>query len=630
MTKDTLGYLKSLKANGVHTVRYFHCDHFEPWRRGVKEEHAAELNLFREQVSRNPFASKMTLFYKPHVPYSFNAKGMSDDVPHVSGEPIGFPGLTPEQTIIARDAMLPIVEQGHEIQLHVHHEGYTLSDVNHYPDLRTWLDEHGTAEADSKRLRVTLTEHLKQVQSDTGVALKDWFFVHGNWALNGSDPSICRIHDEIEILQSMGSIGDFTFPAGRRGVNPSMFFEPYTCRAVTGPKSYDTPASDPRPITDLASRGDDRFFIWYSDQLHPTMSLDVYSKSVQTRLEDQNVMLDGWLRNAPVYDGVIYVKTYAHSLNGRYFDTSDSPLIPHADPRVQSLFSQFETVIEKSGLSLELVTVSDVYRALMTGPAPQKLLVESEIKAVQVPSKSKLAGASVLEKFKKALLGRLPQKHSRDPMDIAPLDATAVKVMRQRIETMGVTDSGAYNFYKIRVDRDEMVTRHEREIVDAMFATDPDIARVVDIGSGLGNAALAVVAHGAEGVALEYDRRRVAATNEIFEQLRKDHPGPGHRLTSIQGAFPETMPERSDFPGLFVALTTNIMGTMPSQIEDKMIEGLTLFDVAYVDVQRFGNSRENEDEYAALLSRMADAGLKSQRLILDQGKAGVYYRLAKA
>ena len=72
------------------------------------------------------------------------------------------------------------------------------------------------------------------------------------------------------------------------------------------------------------------------------------------------------------------------------------------------------------------------------------------------------------------------------------------------------------------------------------------------------------------------------------------------------------------------------MGTLPSETEDEMIDGLAKFDVCYVDLQRFCIQRDTLEAYEALLERMRKSGLLSQELLLDQGAAGYYYRLAKS
>ncbi len=633
MTVLTQKYLENLASKGVKKVRYFHCDHFEPWRRGVLQEHADEIALFREQSQNSLFSSKMTLFYKPHVPYTFLNDKSPTDTACVPGEKIGFPQLSQEQQSIARTAMEAVKAQGHEIQIHIHHEGYTLSGVNHFPAVNEWLEEHGTAAGDSARMRLTVHRHLEQARMDTGAALDRWAFVHGNWALNGSDDEICRINDEIQILKSLGCVADFTFPAGRQKVDPDILMEPYTCLPTAEVKTYNLPSSDPRPVSDPAARGAERFFIWHSRQRHPMMSLDIYSKHVQDRFENPNQVIEDWICNAPVYDDALYIKTYAHSMNGRYFDKMETPHIPHMNPAISSTFDMFKNLIEDAGFDLEITTGMDVYDELINSPEPVKRIESSPLKVqTSTPDpfgRVRRKAGSVFNSIFKKLKGSGHSSSNERPT-LASIDRVAISVIKNRIKKMGDTDSGAYGFYKVRADRGELVTRHERELADSILARDPQVESIVDVGAGLGSMVLAFAAEGRQAIGLEYDRRRVATADAMIEKLKKIHPTAGNLMSFIQGTFPASTPEKTNAKGLYAGITTNIMGTLPSETEDEMIDGLAKFDVCYVDLQRFCIQRDTPEAYEALLERMRKSGLLSQELLLDQGAAGYYYRLAKS
>ena len=374
-----------------------------------------------------------------------------------------------------------------------------------------------------------------------------------------------------------------------------------------------------------AAREPGRFFIWHSAQRHPTLSLDLYSKPVRAIFESPKAVVEGWIFGAPTYDDTLYIKTYAHSMNKAYFHEVENPVIPHCDPQVILAFDHLRDLAELAGLEIEVITVNDVYERLMRGAPVVKRDVDHEIEPISVVTKKKDT----------PLMKRLFKKFSAGnnievtPLSVDELDKSAVVTMSERIAALGETESGAYGFYKVRVDREQMITRYERELVDSVFDRDPQIAEIHDIGAGLGSIAIAVAAKGVRAVMLEYDRRRAAAANVIISNMEKTWPSMAGRLSVAQGSFPETVPKRHKKRGQFAAIATNVMGTLPSEIEDKMIAGLTQYDVVYIDVQRFCVSRKTEDEIDGLLARISAAGLTSQELLVEFGDFGRYYRLAK-
>ncbi len=684
MSAHTLAYLKQIRAEGVRKIRYFHCDHFEPWRQGVLQNHADELAMFAEQMNALWYTQRLTLFYKPYVGYSFYKDGVPDDVSAVPGEPIGFPRLSEEAEKIAKAGMAPLMRHDHEIQLHVHHEGYTLSDVNHLPALRDWLTKHGTEAADGERLSLAISRHLEQARKDTGAKLDRWAFVHGNWALNGSDPRICRIPDEIIRLQALGCLADFTFPAGRRTVDPTLFREPYSIIPSRTLRCYDLQDSDPRSMTDPKAVNEARFFVWNSAQRHPTLSLDLYSKGVRKQFEDCDALIDQWICRSPIFDDALYIKTYAHSMHIHYFEDEDETIVPLAKAPVRDMFERLRDMAGTAGLEVELITAMEARDTLMA-PGPRQARgggpgawerddlawpatsgqdieydaseakwnigesssVQRIASLLSRGSERNRASSGVAERnWGKTMLERMfkwmnksnrPSAASESfivdkpmiqlqPIDAA--DAIAVAVMKARIAQMGETESGAYGFYKVRADRGSLITRFERELIDVVHDKEPSIGEIVDIGAGIGTTALGFAASGCSAVALEFDRRRLAAAEAIARSLKAHYPGIAKNFLVAKGVFPDDIPTKTA-SGPRIALTTNIMGSLASETEDKIIRGLLDFDVCYVDLQRFCNARNSAEEFDALLKRMSMIGLTEQSLVLDQGAQGHYYRLTK-
>lgn len=370
LVAETLG---ELADRGVTRLDYFHCDHFEPWRWGIRSSGTDEILRFNELTQALWYTKRLTLFYLPHVPYILFDGDPPDNMYVVPGDRIGFPEETADQTALCQEALTALVSSGHEIQLHVHHEGFTRSDVGHYPRAREWLSAHSSEEMDEARLELALRLYLTRVRAHTGLPFARWHFVHGNWALNASDPGICRVHDEIRILQGLGCAGDFTFPAGRSIADPFCSDTPYTVVPVAAPKGYDTPQADPLPLDDPRSREPGRFFIWNSKVKHPFTSIDYSSLAMRRAYWEPEDIAVRWLRGAPVFGDRAFLKTYAHSMSSYYWEKLRLPIIPHHWPSVQIVFEMLGEACASRGIEFHLTTAGEVYEYLMTGEQPVAL-----------------------------------------------------------------------------------------------------------------------------------------------------------------------------------------------------------------------------------------------------------------
>ena len=224
-----------VKRRGVRRVAYFHCDHFEPWRGGgpAIEDYAANVLRFADCSAANEFARRLTLFYKPQVVIA--RAGTKGFIAATPGDSLGFRPRTAKQETIYAGAMRGLLDRsGHEIQVHLHHEGYTYNTSHRDPEIIELLERPEARGGDAARFELGLNLALDAIRRETGLALERWFFVHGLWALNASDPAVCHITNEIEILMRNGCLGDFTFPAGRPKVDPFLE-QPHFVRPVDAP-----------------------------------------------------------------------------------------------------------------------------------------------------------------------------------------------------------------------------------------------------------------------------------------------------------------------------------------------------------------------------------------------------------
>ena len=332
------------KARGVRKVVYFHCDHWEPWRSVpgrpmICEPNVEDVQRFVEATQKLDFARKLTLFYKPYLDSILNPEIQPPRSEHAHlHDAVYFPQRTDAQLAMCRRAIRQVSEHSsHEFQVHVHHENYTF---NHGHRSEHALDyfstpECRTYEEDRFALAVNLT--LEAIEYESGQMLDRWFFVHGNWALNASDPTVCHIVREIEILKSLGCLGDFTFPAGREHVNPRLEV-PYFARPTSEPKGYDLQQSDPQLAYGNGAAAAEKFFIWASFIKHGHASLDYYAPWLRKRLDNTAMHAREIVQRSYCVDGILFIKSHAHSMHPLYFTDGKAPVFPHEDPAIATMF----------------------------------------------------------------------------------------------------------------------------------------------------------------------------------------------------------------------------------------------------------------------------------------------------
>ena len=375
-----------LDSREVDEVHIFHTDHWEPWYDGKLDYHLGRIEKFLSEMEKFPHSRKLSLFYKAvlaHLPRS--SESAYEDVVSIPGDGIIFHPQKKMLTDEIKGVMKGIVENsGHEIHLHVHHERYTSGHYFAYDN--QFEDSPNSPSKDSKRLDLSISLLLNQIHNETGEELKNWSFVHGVWALNASDPQICNNLDEIEILMRNGCIADFTMPAGRPWVNPSVK-EPFTIIPSLAPKCYEFPESDPTPIGFLPKINDKRrFLIWNQEIDYEHSSLDYRAKEVADIIGDWYEYLTHWISKAYVIENKMFIKTHAHSMHGEYDKNPHG--YPHQHPEIVQIFEKLQEVCDTSGVELKFSTVNEVMDELyQIDDNLQKLLEQGEINSIHVDSR---------------------------------------------------------------------------------------------------------------------------------------------------------------------------------------------------------------------------------------------------
>ena len=598
---------ESLKQREIREVVYFHCDHFEPWRGfqgDVSERNADDILNFSRVVEGVDYARKLTLFYKCN-----NYICVDRDRPQVRAEDdeIGFATPTARETEVAQTAMRHIANAtGHEIQVHFHHEYFTGNEKYCFssPATRAFFQERNTRELDGRRFDVSLALTLETIRRETGLPLDKWFFIHGNWALNGSDGDVCTIADEMQRLRRLGCLGDFTFPAGRPHCDP-RYVEPVFVRTVVGLKSYDLPEADAAPAFGCHDGEDQgRFFIWSSAIKANGSSIDYYSGEVRKRCDNLAHWLDEIVTKGVVKDGTLFVKTHAHSMYVDYYDGVRHPILPHLYPGVQNLLGALFDGATDADAAVAFETAGEVYRRFVAAPAER----------ASADTEDAPAPVSV---------------RAVDVNDVADtVNDVALDVMRERVGKMGSDGAGSYPYYDALIANRELVQSYEREVAGYLLERTGRGHTVIEIGCGLGTLTATLAGAGRRAFGVEGDRRRAAAFAAIQDAMKQRLPEAHRNARLVVGFFPKELPR--DLPDDATLVFTNTVCGMPLEEQRNVIAAAAGFSWTLFDAQRFFAKRENPAQIETLLTMFEEAGFSRPQLALDLGDAGQYYRTARA
>lgn len=220
------------------------------------------------------------------------------------------------------------------------------------------------------------------------------------------------------------------------------------------------------------------------------------------------------------------------------------------------------------------------------------------------------------------------ESRSQADARIEAADQIIHAVMKDRLDSLGERASGAYSYYKYRVDVQVFITDPEIELARRVVELDPDIREIHEIAAGIGTLSVAFAAFGVNACAVEKDARRLEALEAVRAALNGSLPEVGERFSSLHGYFlyDETATaERARS----VAIATNIIASLNEEQQASLVAGLGQYRYAIIDIQRFVKRRESEEEYDRLFAMLADAGLTERALVLDKGSGGLYYALSR-
>lgn len=584
-----------LTRRQVHSVAWFHTDHWEPWAAGATDDACRQVDAFIAQSANSRFARKSSLFYLPGLDYHPS----TDDVPargvSVPGDIVEF---RPRGALADRRvsegvgnvrASLPV-----DFQFHLHHEHLTYNGRD-WNAVHKLIREHTDAERDEQRFRLVLQLSLEAARRDTGLPFDRWAFIHGNWGLNGSDPDVCHIFNEIMILAENGCWGDFTFPAGNPHCDPRRLERPYSFTPFVGTRCYDSDSGGALPIdAGTGTLGPGRFLVWNARAKHDVSSLDIGTAVHRERLRNRNRIVSAWLRDSPVLDNVLYVKTYAHSMDACYYE--DGAKIPFADRDVVAIFDLLEAVCDGAGIELRACTVNEVYaalRALDTGE----------------PMQTQADGAA--RRRRGAELQRVSGDGVRSPglaVDVHALNERATAFLAGWIGADDNRKRAAAEYYLAKFACGQpLFESYDVVTADYASAVLRKTTKCVDLGSGFGELPILLTLAGFSVVGFEAADGRHEGAVALSRALRQQGLGLDGLLL-INGFYPSGLPLSLFGSGAETALfcTHTNSDAFMAQITD-IFRSMRLFDHLLINLPRFGTVRDPVSA-AALFDQIGELG----------------------
>lgn len=578
-----------LRAREIREVVYFHCDHFEPWdfSQRSSERAAEEVVELVDALQRVDFGRRLTLFYSN--PWNTRLSPAGGLLRVCPDDRIGFVRRTSsEETSFGAPLRYLRANSEHEIQVHIHHENFT----------RTWGMRDGAraeylrGEAggrDGLRFEFAIGQWLDSARREFGYEPERWFFVHGLWALNGSDPEGCTIYDEIGRLMRWGCRGDFTFPAGRPHCDP-RFEAPYFCAPAVGPKSYDSPAAEPEFAWGNEAAATHKFFVWNSPIKATAASLDWGSASVRKRFGEPGALAREIVSESFSWDGVLFIKTHAHSMHRANRDSNGRHVPPHCYSPIRDLYGALFEGVAAAGARVTLATAGEVYDRFSRAPGPpitpkmssfRHGVASSDLPQVGAMSEQVLSAIAQLGALAGPLVEGNPEKvttedvaetaHSGPPLTILPVlsrkDVRAAQIVHSRFGT------------KLAVDH---------------------------IGIGSARLTLLLASLGISVRGIESSRSRYEAGLALASEVRRNPPHGMAFVDLVHGRFPECV--AGDDLSLTIAIVTGLRHAGDARQRQPAMLALRRYGVVLLELDHLAHEHGDREARRAFVEELRQLG----------------------
>ncbi len=563
---DTVERLRKLE---IREIVYFHCDHFEPWDFTNRPHDVVAQSVvdFADAVTQYEFGRRLTLFYSN--PLSAKVSETDDLVRAGPDDALGFVRRSEkDHDVLGAPLRYLRANSGHEIQIHLHHEHFTWTHGMRPSPRATYLARAEGRAFDGARFECAIKQWLACARREFDYAPARWFFVHGLWSLNGSDPEGCNIHDEIARLMRLGCRGDFTFPAGRPHCDPRAEV-PFFCAPTLGPKSYDSDGANPEFAWGNRDAAATKFFIWNSPIKASAASLDWGDEGVRAKLAEPKPLAREIVERSFRWDGVLFVKTHAHSMHRMNRDGEGRLIHPHCYGPTRDLFGAIFDAATDAGAAVTFATADEVYDRFTGAARPAKI--------------------PPVASFRPTVAGRALGFIGPTSMDVVNaakrLDVLAVAAMNDRIRELGVDGSGAEAHYAALTKRGSVVAKHDLRAAQILLTQFGTSRQVDEIGAGIGMLPLLLAALGVSARGIESSRRRYEACMAVDSYVSHDWAGPLAPHDYLLGEFPQCL-DGEDLSDK-VAVITDFTCTIDQERRRNLILALRRYSAVLLDLDRF-------------------------------------------
>lgn len=209
----------------------------------------------------------------------------------------------------------------------------------------------------------------------------------------------------------------------------------------------------------------------------------------------------------------------------------------------------------------------------------------------------------------------------------ACLDAIAVPLATDRLNTLGLDGSGAYGFYEVRLHRGTIFSDYELALAAALLGW-PDVPTTVhEIGGGFGGLSMLLAALGFKASSIEIDPKRFYGAVALMKGLSQSCPAVGDNCQMILGRFPMSPGELPSAGA--IAVITNLICTTTVDAKAEIIDALRPYSFSIIDIDRFLTRATSPEERATRIQDFELAGLVGEPF-LNLGTSACLYRFAGA
>lgn len=189
------------------------------------------------------------------------------------------------------------------------------------------------------------------------------------------------------------------------------------------------------------------------------------------------------------------------------------------------------------------------------------------------------------------------------PQAAARLNELLVPFYRDRMQRLGVDESGLYSHYENLITRGEIISLRELQITDLIINFLPAYSRCHVLKAGLGEIALLLSGAGLVTLATEPNDNRRAAILAAHEFLQRQGVAAAERLEITEALIPDREDERR-----ILAVATQFGGGYSPEQEEALLKLLERYHGVVFDPRIFMRRRETLSEQDAFTDQMRHHG----------------------